>query len=139
MQALFSDKSFWPKDPYNAAMNRGRQPKQEAPAFGQRLVSLRQEKGLTQYDLAERLGISRNRVVYYERRCENPSVDFVQKAAEAMNVSVEQLLDKATPITTEKPTPPRIKKLTDRLARLPRNKQSVVLEMLEGFLEKAES
>jgi len=140
MQALSPKKVFFEKPCYDAAMQRGRRPKFEAPAFAQRLVALRQEKGMTQYELADKLGISRNRLVYYERRCTNPSMQFVQQLATALNVTVETLLDKEKiePVEPEKKTPPRVKKLTERLVNLPRNKQGVVLEMLESFLDKNE-
>ena len=142
MQVLSAKKTISKNACYDVVtMQRGRRPKTEAPAFAQRLVALRQEKGLTQYDLAEKLGISRNRLVYYERRCANPSVEFVQQLATALNVTVETLLnkDKLEVIEPPKPPSPRVKKLTDRLTRLPRNKQGVVLEMLESFLDKNEA
>lgn len=142
MQALSPKKVIFKNPCYDAAiMQRGRKPKTEAPAFARRLVALRQEKGLTQYDLAEKLGISRNRLVYYERRCANPSMEFVQQLATALNITVETLLDKEKlgAVETEKHPSPRVKKLTDRLTRLPRNKQGVVLEMLESFLDKNEA
>jgi len=42
--------------------------------------------------LAEVLDTTRKMIDYYERRAGNPSLDFIQRAAEALDVSVAELL-----------------------------------------------
>jgi len=44
----------------------------EASLFGQRLAADRRSKGLSQCELAERLGVTREMVDYYERRAPGP-------------------------------------------------------------------
>lgn len=136
MQAISQIKTVSRFRPYNGDMTRGRKPSQEAPLFGKRLVHFRQKAGMTQYDLAEALGISRDLVGHYERRSQNPNLDFVIKVSELFGVSVDEFLGfKAAPEKTG--PPPRVKKLTKRLNELPKTKQGVVLEMLESYLDKA--
>jgi len=136
MQAISRKKSLSRFPPYNGDMSRGRKPTQEAPLFGQRLVHFRQKTGMTQYELAEALGISRDLVGHYERRSQNPNLEFVIKVAKLFEVSVDEFLGFKT--TPEKSgPPPRVKKLTRRLVDLPKTKQGVVLEMLESYLDKA--
>lgn len=117
-------------------MSRGRKPSQEAPLFGQRLVYFRQKTGMTQYDLAEALGISRDLVGHYERRSKNTNLEFVIKVAELFEVSVDEFLG-FKPEKEKTGPPPRVKKLTQRLVDLPKTKQGFVLEMLESYLDKA--
>lgn len=70
----------------------GRPPTKEAPIFGQRLAALRRAKGLSQTQLAELLETTRKMIDDYERRAGNPSLDLIQRAAEALDVSVAELL-----------------------------------------------
>ena len=77
---------------YNLPTMAGRPATKAAPLFGQRLVALRRHKGWTQTQLAERLATTREMVDYYERRAPNPSLEVIQKLAEALEVSVPELL-----------------------------------------------
>lgn len=120
--------------PYNVDMA-GRPPINQAPTFGTQLAALRKENGWTQPQLAEKLGITLAVLVYYERQSKNPNAEFVSKVAKLFNVSVDELLGHS--VKARKPGPPsRIQQLTEQLAELPRHKQKVVVEMLEGFLKK---
>jgi len=136
MQALFQRKAGPAEPRHNADMQRGPKPKKEAPLFGRQLAHFRQQRGLTQYEFAEELGITRKLVVHYERSCENPATDFVVKAAKLLDVSVDELLGLRP--AKERPGPlPRVKRVTERIAELPKAKQAIILEMLESWLGKA--
>ena len=90
---------------------------------------------MTQYELAEALGISRDLVGHYERRSQNPNLEFVIKVAKLFDVSVDEFLG-FKPAPEKSGPPPRVEKLTRRLVELPKTKQGVVLEMLESYLDK---
>ena len=108
-----------------------------APKFGQRMTAFRVAKGLTQFELAEALGMTRNQIAYYERASTNPSMEAVEKIAVFFGVSVGELFND-TSKTRSKPGPPsQFVQLANRLEQLPRAKQKVVAEMLEGFLKQA--
>ena len=112
----------------------GRPQINEAPAFGAKLAALRKSQGWTQPQLAEKLGTTLAALVYYERQAKNPSAEFVSKAAKLFNVSVDQLLGHEVK-NGRKPGPPS--QLERRLAavrQLPRDKQKVVLQVLDAFL-----
>ena len=118
-------------------MTRGRRPSKPAPYFGQRLAAFRTAKGLTQYELADALGLTRDMVVYYERKSPNPSLELVKKIADFFGVTVGEMLND-TAKSRSKPGPPsKLEELTARLGRLPANEQKVVMKMLEGALPKA--
>lgn len=100
------------------------------------MAAFRVAKGLSQAQLGEALGMDRGLVAYYERAARNPSLELVQKIADFFGVSVGELLNDATR-TARKPGPPsQFSQIAERLDRLPRAKQKVVAELLEGFLKQ---
>ncbi|WP_188454456.1 helix-turn-helix domain-containing protein [Virgibacillus oceani] len=61
--------------------------------IGERLRKLRQERGYSLSELAERAGVSKSYLSYLERDVKNnPSLQFISKIADTLNVSVEYLL-----------------------------------------------
>lgn len=136
MQAISSKKLNFRNHPYNDRMASGRTTTKEAPFFGQRLSYFRKQRGMTQQEFADALGISRNLVLHYERNCSNPTMDFVLKASRMLEVSLDELFE-LKPEKEKSGPPPRVKKLSERLTGLPKTKQGVVLEMLESYLDKA--
>jgi transcriptional regulator with XRE-family HTH domain len=123
--------------PYNAAIM-ARPTSKRGPDFGARLATARKAAGFTQVQVADKLGISQQMVDYYERRAVNPSADFVRRAAALFKVSTDELLGNVNGHAPRKPGPPsQLEQLTARLAKLPRAKQKVVTQMLEGVLAQA--
>ena len=123
---------------YSADMA-GRPATKPAPPFGERLAALRKERGWTQPQLAERLGITVMMVTYLERQAKNPTAKTVEQIAQVFGVPINALLGSAKIVSNgaHKPGPPsRLEELTEQLAQLPRSKQKTVVEMLEGFLQK---
>lgn len=62
--------------------------------FGERVKSLRLEKGLTQGEFAEIIGISRISVGHYEKADRTADIEVLSRIAEAFNVSFNYLLGK---------------------------------------------
>ena len=60
--------------------------------FGLRLKSLRDGHGLSQSDLARKLGLHRNSVHGYEANTSTPSVEVLKHMARIFNCSVDFLL-----------------------------------------------
>jgi len=137
MQAFFQEELFRLEGGYTPLMQRGRKPTKEAPPFGQRLSSLRKKRGLTQYEFAGELGISRNLVVHYERACENPTMDFVVRAVKILDASADELLGLAEEAKKKPGPPPRLARVAERIAKLPKAKQAMILDMVEGAIGQA--
>ena len=80
---------------------------------------------------------------YYERRAENPSLDFVQRAAQALGVSVAELAgEKLPPTTTARRSPgpqSHLQRKFGQVRRLPRKQQEFVLQFLDTVLQNAEN
>ena len=63
-------------------------------AFKEKLKTLRTRVGLTQPELAEKAGITVRTLQRYESGVSYPKMDTVQKLADALETSVENLLDR---------------------------------------------
>jgi len=60
--------------------------------IGQRLRELREEAGLSQSDLADQVGVTRNAVSQWEADATQPSTRHLPKLARALGVSVDRLM-----------------------------------------------
>ena len=69
-------------------------------SMGEIISTLRKEKGMTQKDIADRLGITDKAVSKWERDIACPDTQTIPKLAEVLGVSVEELLQaKAAPVS----------------------------------------
>lgn len=60
--------------------------------LGERIAKLRKAKGLSQYDLADRLGFSRGKLSNYEQGSRQPDYDTLKKIADFFEVSLDYLI-----------------------------------------------
>lgn len=58
---------------------------------GERIKQARLQRGMTQKELAEKLGVSESYVSQYERSVRNPKRDTLQKIAEALETTADAL------------------------------------------------
>ena len=128
-----------PQNPfYNSDVMAGRPPTKEAPPFGQRLAAFRKKLGLSQKELAERLDTTREVIDYYERRAVNPALAFIERAAEALDVSVAELLGSEPKLARSRPGPtPALALRFEQIRHLPRKEQDFVIRFLDTVLERA--
>ena len=85
--------------------------------FGERIRKLRQERGLTTHEMAEKLGISRNTLTNWERGIKEPhAVEILEEMAEILEVPLKILLSGEKEISVE--NNPVIKNLSERVSRL---------------------
>lgn len=125
---------------YNQDVMAGRPTTKAAPLFGQRLSALRKAQGLTQRELAEALGTTREMVDYYERRAINPALEVVRGCAKALNVPVIELLGSEENGTQRKkrgtgPTG-KMRRLFEAASQLPRSQQEKLTAVLEAFVNQ---
>ena len=66
-------------------------------AFSDTLSSLRRGRGMTQAELASRLGISKSAVSMYERGKREPELELLQAMADLFGVSVNAMLGRQDP------------------------------------------
>lgn len=117
----------------------GRPASKDAPIFGQRLAALRRGKGLSQRELAAKLNTTREAIDYYERRAQNPTLDLIQKLAEALEVTLAELLGSEPQPVRARPGPvPQLQLRFEQIKQLPRQQQEFVLDFLDTVLGTAE-
>jgi len=73
--------------------------------FGDILSKLRKSRGLSQYELAERLSFSRGKLANYEQGTRQPDFETLEKLADFFDVSTDYLLGRSN-----SPTPSPIDK-----------------------------
>ncbi len=74
---------------------------------GLRLKTLRKKCGLTQQDVADRLGVTRSTVSAYERNDKSPSLDVLERMAILYHSSIDYImgLEKRTNLYIDDLTP----------------------------------
>ena len=66
----------------------------ESEKWGRRIRAFRKLKGLTQKDLAEKLGVSLSFLGEVERGVREPSIKFLSDIAKVLDIQVEELIPK---------------------------------------------
>ena len=108
-------------------MKTGRPSKQERPAFGQRLNELREAAGLTQAQVAEKLGMSQRAYSHWERRPVALRPEQLQSLATALNIPVGMLLANGESKRRGSGPAGKMRQLFEAASKLPRSKQEKIL------------
>lgn len=120
--------------PYNDGMPGGRPPKLKRSEFGERLVLIRQRAGLSQTQVADKLGVSQQAYAGWERSTVALRPDDLAKLAEVLETTTDELLGKqAAPKRGTGPVG-KAKALFDRVSALPRDRQQRILTTVEDML-----
>lgn len=125
----------------NIVRNRKMTPEDEAffRAFGQRMSEARKTQGVTQVQLAEMLGMSQQTIANYEGGQLRVVASMVHNLAEAIGVSVIELMgeSKSQPSPKKKRGPQsKLERQIEQINKLPRSKQKFVEEMLDTVLQQ---
>jgi len=67
--------------------------KKERSKFSRNIIKYRKARGLTQIDLAKRSGLSERMIAYYENNVSNPPINNVIAIADAIDVSIYDLIE----------------------------------------------
>jgi transcriptional regulator with XRE-family HTH domain len=115
-------------------MAMGRPSKKQRTPFGERLYTLRQQAGLSQQQVADRLGISQRAYAHWERNPVALRHDQLLSVTEALNVSVEELVGNSA--SKKRGTGPagRMRQLFEAASKLPRSKQQKIAAVVEAFI-----
>lgn len=109
--------------------------------FGARLVQLRKAAGYTQTELASELGVTRRMIAYYEGETEHPPASLLPGLAQALGVTIEQLLSTEPVKKPARPAKPANSRLQRRLAQIeqlgPTEKRQV-LQLIDAFIERGQ-
>jgi transcriptional regulator with XRE-family HTH domain len=104
--------------------------------LGTRIAQLRKEAGLSQQAVADSLEIAQQTYANYEVARARPAVSMLPTLAQLFGISVDELLGLKNGAGKRGPMP-LLQKQIERLNRLPRAQQKVVMQMLDGVLSQA--
>lgn len=106
--------------------------------LGQRIATLRKARGLTQVQLAERMGVAQQTFAHYEAGRLRLLAGALPGLAGELGVSVEELLGEAKAKRAAKRGPaPKIQQQLEAVSSLPKNDQRAVMRLLDSMLAQA--
>lgn len=103
--------------------------------FGQRVSERRKALGITQEELADRLGLSQQTVLSIEKGRRRARISILPELADVLSLSLDELLLGAKP-KAKGPRGPqsKLQQQIELVRTLPRTKQRFVIEMLENVI-----
>jgi transcriptional regulator with XRE-family HTH domain len=108
----------------------------DTESFGQRLARLRKARGFTQTELGEILSVSQRVITYYERESGRPPAHLLPHLADALKVSVDELVGYERLEEEHVPRNPRLwRKLRD-IEKLAEPDRKAVLRFVDALLAK---
>jgi transcriptional regulator with XRE-family HTH domain len=139
MQAIsVSQAQFTQKPVYDAAMHPGGRPTDKPrTALGERLQAARERAGISQKELAERLGTNQQRIAYWERSAIGfRDGDLLTKLTDILGVSADELFGvnaAKSKATAAKPNG-RARQMFEAVSKLPRRQQEKIFDILQPFV-----
>ena len=109
----------------------------EEETIGQRLARLRKERGYTQVELAERIGIIQALVSDYERDKLRLNAEMLIRFAQALEVKSDEILGLNNQQSGRKNPSLKILRRLNRIESLPAAQQKALLKTIDMFLKAA--
>lgn len=130
MQAFFVTQS---EDSYNGGMKTGRPSKYPRSPFGERLHAAREAAGLSQAQVADKLGITQTAYAVWERHPVALRPEQIEQVAGILGVTAEQLFTAAAKPRGAGPAG-KLRQVFERASKLPRDQQKHVVRAIEDAL-----
>lgn len=106
--------------------------------FSKRLITLRKARGLTQTELANKMGVTRRVIVYYEGEAKYPPTHLLIPMAKALKVSIEELLGvKKTQVSN--PNNAALWRRLKKVESLSKSDQKALFKMIDGLVANTKS
>ena len=105
--------------------------------LGRRIATLRKEQRLTQQQLADSLGIAQQTLAHYEGGRIRAPASMLPQLAQIFAVGIDELVGHPSKTASKRGPTPKLQQQVERLSRLPKAQQRVVMQMLEGVLAQA--
>ncbi len=115
-------------------MKTGRPSDRPRPPFGQRLYTLREEAGLTQAQVAEKLGISHRAYAFWEREPTAIRTEQIAILADLFKVSADFLIGRDAPKQRAGGPTGKLRQVFDSASKLPRRQQQRIIDVVEDIL-----
>ena len=119
---------------YTWGMAAGRPAQSKRTAFGEHLYRLREQRGFSQKQMAELLGITQQSYAAWERRSTALKPEQLARLARLLDCSIDALIGNDTQRRRSAGPPGRIRRVFEAVTRLPRHQQNKVAEFVEAFV-----
>lgn len=106
--------------------------------LGERIARLRKEKGYTQAELAEKIGIIQALISEYERDKLRPHYEMIIRFALALEVTTDELLGLKTSKSNGNKPSLKILRRMKKIEGLPLSQQKTLLKTIDTFVKAAE-
>ncbi len=106
--------------------------------LGERLARLRKERGYTQIEIAERIGINRVLISHYETNKLRPHYEMIIHLSLALEVTSDELLGIKPSIKKDMEPSLKLLRRVKKIEALPASKQKILLQNIDIFLKGAE-
>lgn len=104
--------------------------------IGELIASLRIRAGYSQRDLASETGISQRMIAYYEKQAQYPPTHVLPILADALGVTVDQMLGLEKTKSNEKNKDMRLWRRFSKIEKLDPKEKRQIMKLLDTFIEK---
>jgi transcriptional regulator with XRE-family HTH domain len=110
----------------------------ESPSFGQRLKTIRKRRGLSQVELAARLGLHQSLISQYERGYLRLHGALLMRLAQALATTPDEILGSPArpPAAPEAPVDRRFLRRLKQVEKLSPHQQKLLLGTIDAFIAK---
>ena len=98
--------------------------------LGKNVKEFRLEKGLTQKELAEKIGVTQGTIHFWEQGINEPTSGYLVKLADFFNISIDELLSYEKKDKTHT-MPPKLEKLMRTFNTLTESQQDLALSIIQ--------
>jgi len=119
---------------YDPAMQTGRPFKGKRTDFGLRIRKAREALGLSQAQVATKLGISQASYGAWEREEVALKPGQIEKLIKILNISIEELFGVEGPRRRGQGPSGRLRRIFEEAHKLPRHKQQHLVSVVEAFV-----
>jgi transcriptional regulator with XRE-family HTH domain len=114
----------------------GRPAQRPRTPFGERIAQARELAGITQLQLAERLGVSQEVIAYWERKPVALRAEQLAALADGLNVTTDYLVGRPARDRAPKGPPGKLRLAFDKAHKLPRHEQNQIVKFVEAYADR---
>jgi transcriptional regulator with XRE-family HTH domain len=104
-------------------------------AVGMNITTIRRRRGITQHELADKTGLDKTTISYYERKAIAIPLEKIQKIAHVLQVPTDALINgKSSPVDLQVGKP--LLKRFEKAKTLPQDKQKLIIDLIDNLSKK---
>lgn len=124
---------------YNDHMPKGRPSDSPRTEFGERLFKLREKRGLTQSQVAEKMEVSARAYAFWERKPIALQAYQIARLAELFEVTADFIVGRSEPKAKRNGPKGQLEKIFEQVHELPRSKQQRIVGVVEALVAQEAS